>query len=93
VIYCGKISASVWIVILNERLERISVFLLFSDAKKVSKNALRHSKVACKKWLYLCFKVKSGRSGSETQALLTKHNETAIFLFFASLREMTLFPQ
>ncbi len=48
---------------------------------------LRHSQPLVKKWPFLCFKVKSGRSGSETQALLTKHNETAIFL--TSLPEMT----
>ncbi|ASS49365.1 MAG: hypothetical protein A3D31_03425 [Candidatus Fluviicola riflensis] len=47
----------------------------------------RHPQTARKKGLFLCFQVKSVRSGSGTQALLTKHNGTAFF--FASLPGMT----
>jgi len=55
-------------------------FLLFAKAEKVSKTSFSPFQAARKKWPFLCFKVKSGRLGSETQALLTKHDETAIFL-------------
>ncbi|MDH4473474.1 MAG: hypothetical protein QE487_12775 [Fluviicola sp.] len=46
---------------------RLSYIPLFSKAKKVEQKCFAPFQAACQKWLFLCFKVKSGRSGSETQ--------------------------